>query len=323
MNLLLIIILHFIIYSAPVFLSSLLSKEFQIYFNYTYLGVLFCLTQIFDSLYSISLGSNFFLTGGDISYSALLFAAIFLIISHPHPKVTRNLIYFNLILSAFLSALFIFFNLIFQPAQHVNYQEFSEILLEFTFRSLFLSFFLFSTEILLQLFILRRVMRNIKKPWIGAIAIASIYSMVLILDGILYPTGINLLFPGSNFSIFYSIFAKVIFGIGFGGLMILYLILFPKKMENFTSESLQQVSFIRYILPPKQRSLLEKYEDAKAEITQLRKILPICSKCKKIRDDEGYWKQLEEYFADYTDTYFSHSYCPDCSKELIDELENF
>ena len=62
-------------------------------------------------------------------------------------------------------------------------------------------------------------------------------------------------------------------------------------------------------------------EDAKKEINELRTILPICSKCKKIRTDEGYWEQLEEYLAKHNDVYFSHSYCPSCAKEIMDEID--
>ena len=64
----------------------------------------------------------------------------------------------------------------------------------------------------------------------------------------------------------------------------------------------------------KQRELLiTELQDALAEIKQLRGFLPICSVCKKIRDDEGYWQQVEEYIQDRTDAQFSHSICPGCA----------
>lgn len=52
------------------------------------------------------------------------------------------------------------------------------------------------------------------------------------------------------------------------------------------------------------------------EIKTLRGFLPICSKCKKIRDDEGLWKQLERYLESHTETLFSHGLCPDCAEEM-------
>lgn len=57
-----------------------------------------------------------------------------------------------------------------------------------------------------------------------------------------------------------------------------------------------------------------------AEIKQLRGILPICSSCKKIRDDKGYWHQVEVYIRDRTAADFSHSICPDCMKRLYPEF---
>lgn len=65
-------------------------------------------------------------------------------------------------------------------------------------------------------------------------------------------------------------------------------------------------------------------EQSLAEIKSLKGILPICSHCKKIRDDEGYWKQLEAYIRDHTNAEFSHGICPDCLvehySEFIDEV---
>jgi sigma-B regulation protein RsbU (phosphoserine phosphatase) len=53
-------------------------------------------------------------------------------------------------------------------------------------------------------------------------------------------------------------------------------------------------------------------EEALAHVRQLQGILPICSYCKKIRDDQNYWHQVENYISTYSDTRFSHSVCPDC-----------
>ena len=52
------------------------------------------------------------------------------------------------------------------------------------------------------------------------------------------------------------------------------------------------------------------------EIKDLKKIFPICSSCKNIRDDEGYWHQVETYIHDHFDAEFSHSICPVCAKKL-------
>jgi sigma-B regulation protein RsbU (phosphoserine phosphatase) len=58
------------------------------------------------------------------------------------------------------------------------------------------------------------------------------------------------------------------------------------------------------------------------QVRQLEEMLPICSYCKKIRDDQNYWQQLEGYIKERTGSDFSHSVCPDCfQRVVIPELE--
>ena len=59
---------------------------------------------------------------------------------------------------------------------------------------------------------------------------------------------------------------------------------------------------------------------ARKEIRVLNGLLPICASCKKIRDDKGYWSQLEVYIRDHSNAEFTHGYCPDCANELLDSL---
>jgi ligand-binding sensor domain-containing protein len=61
-----------------------------------------------------------------------------------------------------------------------------------------------------------------------------------------------------------------------------------------------------------ERQLQERVTTALADIRTLRGLLPICAWCKKIRDDSGYWNQLEEYVSQRTDAEFSHGICPEC-----------
>ena len=66
--------------------------------------------------------------------------------------------------------------------------------------------------------------------------------------------------------------------------------------------------------------LILQLQDALAEVKQLSGLLPICASCKKIRDDKGYWNQIEEYICDHSDAIFSHSLCPDCLKKLYPDI---
>lgn len=60
-------------------------------------------------------------------------------------------------------------------------------------------------------------------------------------------------------------------------------------------------------------------KELKNEIETLQAMLPICAKCKKIRNDEGYWENVEEYIGKTSNTVFTHGLCPGCAKELYPE----
>jgi hypothetical protein len=70
----------------------------------------------------------------------------------------------------------------------------------------------------------------------------------------------------------------------------------------------------------KQKSLILELQKALAEVKTLSRMLPICASCKKVRDDKGYWKQIETYLLDHSETKFSHSICPECAKKLYPDL---
>jgi len=64
------------------------------------------------------------------------------------------------------------------------------------------------------------------------------------------------------------------------------------------------------------RRLNAELQDALAQVKMLSGLLPICSSCKKIRDDEDHWQQLEVYIRDHSEAEFTHSLCPDCAQRL-------
>lgn len=66
--------------------------------------------------------------------------------------------------------------------------------------------------------------------------------------------------------------------------------------------------------------LIKELQNALAEVKTLRGILPICMNCKKIRDDEGAWRQLETYISEHTDANFSHGVCEPCAKSIYPEI---
>jgi DNA-binding response OmpR family regulator len=71
-----------------------------------------------------------------------------------------------------------------------------------------------------------------------------------------------------------------------------------------------------------QEQLVSQLKEALAEIKTLKGFIPICALCKKIRDDEGYWDQLEAYISKHTDAKFTHGLCPECVEKYRAEMKN-
>ncbi len=65
--------------------------------------------------------------------------------------------------------------------------------------------------------------------------------------------------------------------------------------------------------------LIDELQQALGEVKTLKGLIPICSSCKNVRNDEGYWDQIEKYIRDRSDADFSHCICPDCMKKLYPE----
>jgi DNA-binding response OmpR family regulator len=65
---------------------------------------------------------------------------------------------------------------------------------------------------------------------------------------------------------------------------------------------------------------VSELEQALSKVKQLQGMLPICSYCKKIRNDQNYWQRVEGYISDHTDVEFSHGICPDCHLRVVDEI---
>lgn len=102
-------------------------------------------------------------------------------------------------------------------------------------------------------------------------------------------------------------FHFITYFLGFAGLVSFYI---------YTKKQL----IIRNKIGQEKEDLIDELQEALDELTTLREIIPICASCKKIRDDQGYWNQLESYLAKHADIKFSHSICPDCKEKLYPNL---
>jgi hypothetical protein len=69
----------------------------------------------------------------------------------------------------------------------------------------------------------------------------------------------------------------------------------------------------------REKKSAEELRRALSEIKVLEAFLPICAQCKKIRNQQGEWLQMEVYIGQHSNTHFSHGYCPDCAKKAMEE----
>lgn len=71
----------------------------------------------------------------------------------------------------------------------------------------------------------------------------------------------------------------------------------------------------------KQKGLVDELKESLLKVRQLSGLLPICAKCKKIRDSKGYWQKVEQYISEHSEADFTHGLCPDCMKEMLSDTD--
>jgi hypothetical protein len=89
----------------------------------------------------------------------------------------------------------------------------------------------------------------------------------------------------------------------------------------FTAERLQRYRLGYFDVLHEERALRRELEEASNNLKTLRGMLPICAHCKKVRDDQGYWTQIEQYIRARSEAEFSHGICPECFAEHYEDLE--
>ena len=95
-------------------------------------------------------------------------------------------------------------------------------------------------------------------------------------------------------------------------------------LENLNTELLAHKEHLEELVQERTAALqreTERLQEALANVRTLSGLIPICASCKKIRDDKGYWNQLELYIQQNSDAQFSHGLCPECARKLYPELE--
>jgi uncharacterized membrane protein len=95
--------------------------------------------------------------------------------------------------------------------------------------------------------------------------------------------------------------------------------------EMVRKERRQKAGLLDHITTLKQAEeererLIRQLQEALANIKTLRGLLPICYSCKQVRDDKGYWNQIDTYVREHTEAEFTHGICPACAQKLFPEL---
>lgn len=90
---------------------------------------------------------------------------------------------------------------------------------------------------------------------------------------------------------------------------------------EFKNKNLEKEIAIRRVTEREREKLIDQLQIALHEIKALNGIVPICSNCKKIRDDKGYWNLLETYIEEHSEASFSHSMCPECSDKYYGDQQ--
>ena len=154
------------------------------------------------------------------------------------------------------------------------------------------------------------------------VVIACVMGMYAVLLGLEYYQ------QRPGFMVEYELFLFVLYGVlliwfaSFGGFVsnIRYrLRLKNKKIEEAHEKIRIEIEERKQTQIEKDKLIIE-LQDALAEVKKLSGFLPICASCKKIRDDKGYWSQIEAYISEHSEAQFSHSICPECKKKLYPEL---
>ena len=118
-----------------------------------------------------------------------------------------------------------------------------------------------------------------------------------------------------------SIWSSHIITIVFSTILAFVVSFFVLKRENKIKDALNQKNQELVASKTNLEENLKRLEEASRNIKILSGLIPICSSCKKIRDDAGYWHQIENYIKDHSDAVFSHGLCPACAKELYLDMK--
>ena len=92
-----------------------------------------------------------------------------------------------------------------------------------------------------------------------------------------------------------------------------------KPFDEFTLKATIEIALYKHRMEREREDLIRQLRTALAEVKTLSGLLPICAGCKQIRDDKGYWNQIETYIVRRTQAQFTHTMCPKCAIKFYEE----
>jgi AmiR/NasT family two-component response regulator len=95
-----------------------------------------------------------------------------------------------------------------------------------------------------------------------------------------------------------------------------------KPVEERELEITIEVALYRHRMELERERLARELQESKAQVKALSGLLPICACCKQIRDDKGYWSQVEVYIRERSNAEFTHSLCPKCAEDTLKDFLN-
>jgi hypothetical protein len=146
---------------------------------------------------------------------------------------------------------------------------------------------------------------NLRQHLIVATWNMTLYGLVLIIE---FTTN------RPSFQLEYELFLFILYAI-----LLVWLSFFGGFVSKLRQGYKKEVDIRRQAEKEKDRLILD-LQKALGEVKTLSGLLPICANCKKIRDDKGYWNQIESYIRDNSEADFSHGICPDCAKKLYQDF---
>ncbi len=174
-----------------------------------------------------------------------------------------------------------------------------------------------------------------RRATIGLYFVCGLLTLIILLVDLAIPLGVaggvpyisvvllSLWSPKKRFTVFISIICSILTVAGFfyspaGGEI--WKVLFNRALALFAIWVTAILTLQRKIIEEKHEKAVLDREKALKDVKILRGFLPICAECKKIRDDEGYWNQIETYIHKHSEADFSHGICPECARKLYPEF---